>query len=118
MELINPITFASSVVSAMPVFENLADIVGKYCGEGLKTEFMVACKNIDFEKANTILDKTVKEITGYDNVSDALSLFADKFNGIEGLKGKMSECVSERDKVKAIVSYANKINDIIEKNLA
>lgn len=117
MELLHPASFASSVASSKDCLRKISLIVGKYCGEDDKKEFLSACKNLDSAKANSILDKTVKELTGDSSVSIALSVFADKFPQLNPkMSDEVTSAISEKDKVKAIDNHWKQITDIINRS--
>ena len=115
MELIPSTSFASAVASSKEQFNNISNIVSKYCGQDKAIEFHKACDDLDFTTANTILDDTVKELTGYDSVVIALGAFVEKFPQLSPeLEEKVSDSLSESDKVKAIESYRTRIINIID----
>lgn len=115
MELLQPTSFASAVASSKEQLKRISYIVSKYCGQVKADNFLKACDALDFATANTILDDTVKELTGYDSVSIALSAFADKFPQLSpDLGNKVSGALSEADKVKAINLYRSRIINIID----
>ena len=115
MELIQPTSFASAVASSKKQLENISSIVSKYLGKTKAENFLKACNELDFTTANTILDDTVRELTGYGSVSMALSIFANKFPQLSPeLGNKVSEALSESAKIKVIDSYYSKINKIID----
>lgn len=115
MELLQPTSFASAVASSKEQLKAISNIVSKYCGQAQADGFLKACDALDFTTANTILDDTVKELTGHDSVSIALSAFADKFPQLSpDLGNKVSGALSEADKVKAIDSYRSRIINIID----
>lgn len=118
MELLYPPSFASAVASSKESLKKISLIISKYCGQTQADNFLKACDNLDFSTANDILDETVKELTGFDSVSTALSIFADKFPHLSPqLNNKISSALSEQEKVKAIDKYAEQIIGIIDKNL-
>ncbi len=113
-ELIDSLTFSSSIGVAKEDYVKIAEIIQNYIGEKSKAEFMKACEEADYNKANDLLDKTVEKMTGINNVSVALKDFADKFNKhIDGLYEEMEDSHSERDKVKIIASHYSEILKII-----
>ena len=115
MELLQPTRFASAVANSKEQLINISKIVSKHCGQAKADRFLEACDTLDFTTANAILDDTIKELTGYDSVSIALSAFADKFPQLSPeLGNKVSCALSESDKVKAIDSYRSKIVNIID----
>ena len=115
MELIQPTSFASSVASSKKQLKNISDIVSKYLGKTKAENFLKACDELDFITANTILDDTVRKLTGYDSVHMALSIFANKFPQLSPeLGNKVSEALSESSKINVIDSYYSKINKIID----
>lgn len=115
MELLESTSFASAVASSKEQLIKISNIVSRYCGQTKADNFITACDTLDFTTANTILDETVKEISGYDSVSIALSVFADKFPQLSpDLSNKVSSALSESDKVRAIDSYRLKIVNIID----
>ncbi|MBP7187890.1 MAG: hypothetical protein KBA55_14275 [Ruminococcus sp.] len=115
MELLQPTSFASAVASSKEQLKRISNIVSKYCGQAKAESFLQACDTLDFTTANTILDDTIRELTGYDSVSIALSAFADKFPQLSPeLSNKVSGALSESDKVKAIDSYRSRIINIID----
>lgn len=116
MELLQSTTFASAVASSKEQLKKISNIVSKYCGQVKANTFLKACDTLDFKTANAILDDTVKELTGYDSVSIAFSIFADKFPELNpDLGNKVSGALSEPDKVKAIESYRARIINIIDR---
>lgn len=116
MELIQPTSFVSAVVSSKEQLKKISAIISKYCGQSKATSFLDACNGYDFLTANSILDDTVKELTGYDSVSIALSVFAEKFPQLSpDFSNKMSNALSEPDKVKVIDGYRSQIIDIIDR---
>jgi hypothetical protein len=115
MNLLQPTSFASAVASSKEQLKKVSAIISKYCGQAKADDFSEACKNIDFKKANTILDETFTELTGYDSVLIALNEFADKFPQLSpDLGNKVSGALSEVDKVKAINNYGTDIIKIID----
>ncbi len=115
MELLQPTSFASAVASSKKQLERISNIVSKYCGQAKAESFLQACDTLDFAAANTILDDTIRELTGYDSVSIALSAFTEKFPQLSPeLGNKVSGALSESDKVKAIDSYRSRIINIID----
>lgn len=107
--------FASAVASSKNQFTKISNIVSKYCGQKKAEQFLKACDNLDFKVANMILDDAVKELTGYDSVVIALSVFADKFPQLgPALSNEISSALSESDKVKVIDGYRLKIINIID----
>lgn len=116
MELLQSTTFASAVASSKDQLKKISNIVSKYCGQAKANTFFKACDTLDFKTANTILDDTVKELTGYDSVSIAFSVFSDKFPQLNpDLGNRVSSALSESDKVKAIESYRERIINIIDR---
>jgi DNA-directed RNA polymerase subunit F len=114
MELLQPTNFASAVASSKEQFKKISEIISKYCGQAEADRFLDACNRYDFLTANAILDDTVKELTGYDSVSIAFSAFVDKFPQLSPeLDDKVSEALSESDKLKAIESYRSKILNLM-----
>lgn len=114
MELLHPTSFASAVASSKESLKKIAVIIKKYCGQAKADNFLKACDSLDFSAANTILDETVKELTGYDSVSIALTAFADRFPQLSPeLGSKVSSSLSEADKVKAIEGFRTQIINII-----
>lgn len=115
MELLPPAIFASSVASSKESLKRISNIISRYRGNDAAQKFQNACDTLDFDTANRILDETVKELTGIDSVSLALSDFADKF---PNLNPKLSDDVysasSEAEKVKAIDRYFESISDTID----
>ena len=65
MELLQPTSFASAVASSKEQLKAISNIVSKYCGQAQADGFLKACDALDFTTANTILDDTVKELTGH-----------------------------------------------------
>lgn len=115
MELLYPTSFASAVASSKESLKRIAIIIAKYCGQAKADNFLNACDNLDFSTANTILDETVKELTGYNSVSIALNAFADKFPMLSPeLGNSVSVALLETDKVKAIENYRERILKIID----
>lgn len=115
MELLQPTSFASAVASSKKQLERISNIVSKYCGQAKAESFLQACDTLDFATANTILNDTIRELTGYDSVSIALSAFADKFPQLSPeLGNKVSSAWSEAEKVKVIDSYRSRIINIID----
>ena len=107
MELLQSTTFASAVASSKDQLKKISNIVSKYCGQAKANTFFKACDT---------LDDTVKELTGYDSVSIAFSVFADKFPQLNpDLGNRVSSALSESDKVKAIESYRERIINIIDR---
>ena len=115
MELLQPTSFPSAVASSKEQLIKISKIVSKHCGQAKAESFLKACAAFDFTTANTILDDIVRELTGYDSVSIALSAFVDKFPQLSpDLGNKVSGALSEADKVKAIDSYRSRIINIID----
>lgn len=115
MELLHPTSFASAVASSKESLRKVANIITKYCGHERAESFLKACEGLDFSAANTILDETVKELTGYDSVSIALSAFTDKFPQLSPALGdSVSSALSEADKIKAIEGFRVQILNIID----
>ena len=115
MELLHPSSFASAVASSKKQLEKISDIILKYCGQSKADRFLNACDSLDFSSANAILDETVERLTGYDSVSIALSVFAEKFPQLSPVLGnRVSNALSEIDKVKVIEEYREQILDIID----
>lgn len=115
MELLQPTSFASAVASSKKQLERISNIVSKYCGQAKAESFLQACDSLDFATANTILDDTIRELTGYDSVSIALSAFTEKFPQLSPeLGNKVSDALSEADKVKAIERFRMQIINIID----
>ena len=115
MELLQPTNFPSIVASSKEQLKKISIIISKYCGQAKSERFIQAYETYDYTTANNILDETLKELTGKDNVFDALRLFADKFPQIPELSDKVSDALSETDKVKAIESYRSEILKIIDR---
>lgn len=114
MELLRPTSFVAAVISSENTLKCISDIIAKYCGAESAQKFLSACHEIDYKTANQILDATVKELTGYDSVSLALSSFAEKFPQLApSLQNQVYAALSEGDKVKVINSYSDQILDII-----
>lgn len=114
MELLQPTSFASAVASSEEQLKKISNIVSKYCGQAKAERFLQACNTLDFTTANTILDDTVRELTGYDSVSIALIAFVDKFPQLSPeLSDKVSTALFESDKIKAIDEYRSRIINII-----
>lgn len=89
-------------------------IVGKHLGQEKADLFLAACEELDDVTANSILDDTVKELTGFDTVSIALSLFAEKFPQLSPeIRDKVRNASSEKNKVLAIESFRDKIMEIL-----
>lgn len=113
MQLLNPTSFASIVASSKGQLKNISDIISKYCGSTKAKEFMQAYQDIDFNTANSILDNTVKELTGFDGPI-AFSEFVDKFPQLPELENELSKAHLESEKVKVIDRYREQIMKIIE----
>ena len=114
MELLQPTSFASAVASSKEQLKRISNIVSKYCGQTKAESFLQACNTLDFATANTILDDTIRELTGYDSVSIALSAFTEKFPQLSPKLGnKVSIALFESDKVKAIDSFRMEIINIM-----
>lgn len=115
MELLHPASFASAVTSSKEQLKKISNIVSKYCGQAKAESFLQACDSLDFATANTILDDTIRELTGYDSVSIALSAFADKFPRLSPeLGNRVATALSEADKVRAIEGFRAQIINIID----
>ena len=115
MELMPPTSFASAVASSKGSLKNISIVITKYCGQKKAEDFLNACNSLDYITANTILDETVKELTGYDSVSIALSAFADKFPRLSPeLGNRVATALSEADKVRAIEGFRAQIINIID----
>jgi len=115
MELIHPASFASTVASSKESLKKISIIISRYCGQAKADSFLDACNSLDFSTANSILDETVRELTGYESVSVALSAFTEKFPQLSPeLGNKVSSALSEAEKIKAIESYREKIINIID----
>ena len=98
MELLQYTSFASAVASSKEQLKRISNIVSKYCGQAKAESFLQACDSLDFATANTILDDTIRELTGYDSVSIALSAFADKFPRLSPeLGNRVATALSEAD---------------------
>lgn len=115
MALLEPTSFMAVVASSKEQLNRISVIISKNLGQTKADDFLIACDNYDFSTANSILNETVKELTGYDSVSIALSAFTEKFPQLSPeLGNKVSGALSESDKVKAIDSYRSKIINIID----
>ena len=115
MELLQPTSFASAVASSKEQLKAISNIVSKYCGKAKADSFLKACDSLDFKAANDILDDAVNELTGYDSVYRALSVFADKFPQLSPELGdRVASALSEADKVKAIEGFRTQIINIID----
>ena len=114
MELLRPITFAATVRSSRESLDRISLIVGKYLGQEKADMFLAACDALDDVTANNILDDTVKTLTGYDTVSIALNLFAEKFPQLSPeIQNKVRNATSEKNKVLAIESFRDEIMEIL-----
>lgn len=112
--LLEPASFASSVISSEEQLKNISRIVLKYCGQAKADSFLIACESNDYNTANAILDDLVKVLTGYDSVPMALSLFVERFPQLSPELGdKVWKALSEFEKVKVIESYRTEILEII-----
>lgn len=112
MELLQSTNFVSAVAGSKEQLRRISNIVSKYCGQKKAESFLQACDVFDFTTANTILDNTIIELTGYDSVYIALNAFADKFSQLSPeLGNKVSAALSESDKVKAINNYRLEIDN-------
>lgn len=80
MELLHPTRFASTVLCAKDELERIAKLAGQYGGAGAEKDFLRACADLDVGRANKILDRTVRGMTGQDSVSEALYQFVEKFS--------------------------------------
>lgn len=107
MELLQSTSFASAVASSKNNLKNISNIISRNLGKNKAESFLKACNELDFVTANTILDDTVKELTGYNSVNIALSMFADKLTkSYPYIKNKLSKefskVTSESDKVRVL----------------
>ncbi len=116
MELLPPVRFAAAVTCSKEALRKISVIVAKYGGQEKADRFMDACDALDYSAANSILDETVKELTGYDKTYTALGAFADRFPQLPELDNAVSAASSEAGKVKAIESYREQILAIIERS--
>ncbi len=112
--LLPSVIFDAIVACSKDSLQNIAKIISKY--DRAKAEsFLAACKHLDFDTANSILDETVKALTGEESVSYALTLFAEKFTELSPELGhKVSKAISVVDKVKIINSHRDRIMPRIE----
>lgn len=116
MELLNPTSFASAVANSKESLKKVSIIISKYCGKVKSNSFLNACDKLDFLTANTILNETFKELTGYDSVFIALRAFSNKFSQmIPNLESDVAAALSESDEIKIIDSYREQIIDILNR---
>ena len=117
MQLLSPITFASSVASARNILVKISKMVGKYIGESSTSEFVESCDKLDYNKVNKLLDKTVEKLSGQSSVSSALTLFAYKLKDFApNLEKEMEKAKSESDKVKVIAAH-KELRENLKKSL-
>lgn len=118
MELLLPTSFASVVACSKEQLKNISVIVSRYCGEDISNDFLEACSNVDFVKVNSILDQTIKELTGDSSVSMALRNYIEKFPQLSPqIDDDFSNALSEAEKVLAINKYSDDIINILEGKL-
>jgi hypothetical protein len=117
MALLDSSGFESVVNHAWEHLENLSNVISRYCGEDARVEFIQACRNLDHETANRVLDKAIAKISGRDAATDALAGFARKFPQIQGLADDIDKAGSEKDKILALAGHHDKINEILSDNL-
>ena len=79
MELINPITFPSSVTVAKEQLSKIAKLIEKYQGNDAAKKFTNAYLNIDTPQSIPMLDKLMNNISGCKDTTDALFQFIKKF---------------------------------------
>lgn len=116
MELLHPTSFAASVASSWNQLEKISEITSKYCGPEKANRFLSACQSLDFSEANSILDDTVKAISGCGSVDYALNAFAEKFPQIKDLGNRVFSAAFESEKVKEIEKSRDQILGYIERS--
>lgn len=122
MQLLQPITFSSAVASARDDLIEISKLVGEYLKGDSANEFMAACDNLDYNKANELLDKTVEKMTGETSFLFAISNFLSKIaksltGALNGLAEKTRAAFSESDKVKVIASHYDELMKIVDNSL-
>ena len=110
MELLNPSNFPASVASAGDDLKRIAEqFITPYCGDADAQAFQAACRKLDIETANRLLDQTVAKMSGAESVTDALLNLAEKFPDLSQLHTDLSRAWTDRDKVKVIDRYAKEM---------
>jgi UDP-galactopyranose mutase len=116
MELVDAITFGTVTMAAPNELEQIAQLVGKYCGTAKAESFRRACYASDSRTVNELLDQTVLKMTGED-VQEAMYQFVEKFpDDKQYLHEELSKETFEFQKVKVFERYYKKLMSIMKKN--
>lgn len=116
MELVDAITFETVTMAAPNELEQIAQLVGKYCGNAKAESFRKACDAADSSTVNKLLDQTVLEMTGED-VQEAMYQFVEKFpDDKQYLHEELRNATFEFQKVRVFERYYEKLMSIVKKN--
>ena len=77
--LFEALLFPSIVQSSGDLLEELGQIMEKYCGEQEKNDFSEYCRNLEPEKANSLLNSLVLALSGKESVVSAIKNLIGKF---------------------------------------
>lgn len=80
----------------------------------ITSKFFEYCQNYDCENVDKMLEKAFQSFLVYDNILTGLNELADKF---PELNIDISSAISEKEKVLLLAGYADKMLEIIKKDL-
>lgn len=80
----------------------------------IANKFFEYCQNYDCENVDKMLEKAFQSFLGYDNILTGLNELANKF---PELNIDISSAVSEKEKILLLAGYADKMLEIIKKDL-
>ncbi len=116
MNLLNAASFAAMCIAASDTLKRISDrYIRSYENEQAVSDFDTACEQQDYKTANLILGNTIEAMTGYDSISTAFSILADKFPELrDQINAALLNAVTEKEKVLVINRYADRMLEIID----